>query len=102
MASSTDPEAYQQAFSQALDAVVAFKPELLLVSAGFDAYVDDPIGGLNLRAEHFQWIGAQLRAAADSVCPGRLVSVLEGGYAVDALGELVAAYGEGLCVTNRH
>ena len=90
------PADYQAAFGQVLERVVAFRPDLLLVSAGFDAYVDDPLGGLGLEAEHFQWIGARLREAADAACGGRVVSVLEGGYALEALGEVAGAYGRGL------
>ncbi|RMG08500.1 MAG: histone deacetylase [Planctomycetota bacterium] len=91
----TQPADYRAALRRALDAVVDFGPELLLVSAGFDAYADDPIGGLNLGVEDFSWIGAELRRAADAACAGRLVSALEGGYAVDALGDLAAAYAAG-------
>lgn len=93
--SETDPLDYQLAFSSALRRVSSFQPELLLVSAGFDAYVEDPVGGLGLAPEHFHWIGAQLRAVADACCGGRLVSVLEGGYDLGALGGLARTYVEG-------
>jgi acetoin utilization deacetylase AcuC-like enzyme len=96
LGASTQPVAYLDAFRAALDGVASFKPEFLLVSAGFDAYVHDPIGGLNLELEHFQTIGAELRGLADDLCGGRLVSTLEGGYAIDALGDLAAAYSSGL------
>ncbi|MBL4844978.1 MAG: histone deacetylase [Planctomycetes bacterium] len=93
--SETAPGEYQAAFASALDRVVSFEPELILVSAGFDAYVEDPVGGLGLAAEDFHWIGCELRAAADAACGGRLVSVLEGGYDLEALGGLAQAYVEG-------
>ncbi|MEZ6187975.1 MAG: histone deacetylase [Planctomycetota bacterium] len=89
--STRGPE-YRAAFAQALEALDAFRPQLLFASAGFDAYARDPIGGLGLEAEDYAWIGARLRELADAHTGGRLVSVLEGGYALDALGELVGAY----------
>lgn len=92
----TPAEEYKVAFQSAMDRLVSWKPQLVLASAGFDAYDFDPIGGLGLEAEHFQWIGAQLRAAADASCEGRLVGVLEGGYDLDALGELVRRFVEGM------
>lgn len=90
------PVDYEATFRDALAQVAAYRPQLLLVSAGFDTYVDDPLGGLGLDVEHFQWLGARLREAADAECGGRVVSVLEGGYAVDALGKIAGAYGRGL------
>lgn len=93
--SDTSPEDYQLAFASAMRRVSKFNPELLLVSAGFDAYVEDPVGGLGLAPEHFHWIGAELRAVAEACCGGRLVSVLEGGYDIGALGGLAQAYVEG-------
>ncbi|MGE0711847.1 MAG: histone deacetylase family protein [Planctomycetota bacterium] len=92
----TEPEQYQAAFRRAMDAVVAYQPQLLLISAGFDAYIDDPIGGLDLEEQHFRWLGAELRRVADATCEGRVVALLEGGYALDALGELVARFVAGL------
>ncbi len=75
-----------------LPALEAFQPELLLVSAGFDAHRDDPLAGLNLLDEDYAWVSAELRAVAERHCGGRLVSMLEGGYALDALGRSVAAH----------
>lgn len=62
-----------------------FAPELILVSAGFDAHRDDPLAQLNWSTEDFQWLGRELCAAAREICQGRLVSVLEGGYDLHAL-----------------
>jgi acetoin utilization deacetylase AcuC-like enzyme len=67
-----------------------WKPELLLVSAGFDAHVRDPLGGMNVTSAGFGALASRLRAVADEVCGGRLVLALEGGYDLDALGESVA------------
>jgi acetoin utilization deacetylase AcuC-like enzyme len=88
----TPAEAYHAHLARALDAVARFKPELLLASAGFDAYREDPIGGLNLDVEDFGRIGARLRELADACCGGRLVSALEGGYHLGRLGALAGAY----------
>jgi acetoin utilization deacetylase AcuC-like enzyme len=87
---------YREAFERAVEVVRAYEPELVLASAGFDAYARDPIGGLGLEAQDFRWIGGSLRKLADEVARGRLVSALEGGYAVEALPELVSAYVTGV------
>jgi acetoin utilization deacetylase AcuC-like enzyme len=62
-----------------------FAPELILVSAGFDAHTDDPLAQLNWETEDFQWLAHELCAVAHEICQGRLVSVLEGGYDLRAL-----------------
>jgi acetoin utilization deacetylase AcuC-like enzyme len=77
-------------------AIRRFAPELLLVSAGFDAHQDDPLGGMNLATADFVWIGSQIRLAADEYCNGRTVSCLEGGYNLNVLGTSVAGYIRGL------
>lgn len=70
---------------QLLPRIDAFAPELVLVSAGFDAHRDDPLGGLRLGSEDFAWLTAELTALADRHSGGRLVSSLEGGYDLAAL-----------------
>jgi acetoin utilization deacetylase AcuC-like enzyme len=92
----TTPDEFLNALAAALAACAEFGPDLLLVSAGFDAFKDDPIGGLHLEVEHFQTIGLAIRATAESVCEGRVVSALEGGYHLGRLGACVLAYIEGL------
>ncbi|MBI3726366.1 histone deacetylase [bacterium] len=87
---------YREAFSRALEVVSRFSPDLVIASAGFDAYAKDPIGGLGLDEDDYRWIGAELRRVADDRCCGRLVSALEGGYAIEALPGLVTAYVEGV------
>ena len=57
-----------------------FSPELIIVSAGFDAHYRDPLASLNLKAEDFGWVTRKLMDIADSSAGGRIVSVLEGGY----------------------
>jgi acetoin utilization deacetylase AcuC-like enzyme len=93
---STRPRAYFDALARALEAIARFRPDLLLVSAGFDAWKNDPIGGLHLDIEDFERIGEAVRATAESACGGRVVSALEGGYDLANLGACVAAYLDGL------
>lgn len=74
------------------DALVAFKPDILLISAGFDAHRDDPLGDFRLDTEDFGLLGAWSREMADSLCDGRVLAVLEGGYNLQALPASVDAY----------
>jgi acetoin utilization deacetylase AcuC-like enzyme len=73
-----------------------FKPEMLFISAGFDAHRDDRLGGMKLVAEDFEWITRQLREIAEQHSKGRIVSCLEGGYNLAALGDSVVAHLRGL------
>jgi acetoin utilization deacetylase AcuC-like enzyme len=73
-------------------AVKAFAPDLILVSAGFDAHRDDPLAQLNWSTADFAWLTAQICTLADEVCAGRVVSTLEGGYDLTALADSVAAH----------
>ena len=73
-----------------------FKPELLLISAGFDSHADDPLAGLMLEDDDYGWITDEMLAIADQHCAGRLVSALEGGYDLDALGRSVAVHVQSL------
>src|SRR5258705_3385772 len=64
-----------------------FSPELIIVSAGFDAHYRDPLASLNLRSEDFGWVTRKLMDVADTSAGGRIVSVLEGGYDLQGLKE---------------
>jgi len=68
-----------------LPALHSFEPDLILVSAGFDAHADDPLGQIQLQDEDFGWLTREIAAYAGESCDGRLVSVLEGGYNLKAL-----------------
>lgn len=74
----------------------AFQPELIIVSAGFDAHQDDPLASLNWGTDDFRWITRHLCALAAELCRGRLVSTLEGGYDLEALGAASRAHVEEL------
>lgn len=76
----------------------AFAPELIMISAGFDAHRDDHLASLNWQEEDYGWLTEQLVELAVGLGHGRIVSVLEGGYALDALGRSVAAHVAGLMV----
>ncbi|MFN3825175.1 MAG: histone deacetylase family protein [Pseudorhodobacter sp.] len=69
-----------------------YAPELILISAGFDAHAADPLAGLNWREADFAWLTRRLCALAADHCAGRVVSCLEGGYDLAALGASVAAH----------
>ncbi len=89
----TDGARYGEVFdARVMPALEAHRPELILVSAGFDAHRADPLAQMMLDAEDFGWIGSRLTAAAQAQCGGRLVSVLEGGYDLPALGASAAAW----------
>ncbi|MFI3198925.1 MAG: histone deacetylase family protein [Methylococcaceae bacterium] len=75
-----------------LPALRNFKPQLLLVSAGFDAHKDDPLASIMLVEEDFRWLTQELMNIADRYCDGRMISVLEGGYNLKALAASVAIH----------
>jgi acetoin utilization deacetylase AcuC-like enzyme len=78
--------------AEVIPALLDYRPELLLISAGFDAHAADPLANLNWTAEDFGWLTGRLCDVAGDVCGGRVVSTLEGGYDLDALGLSVAAH----------
>ncbi|MDO9046653.1 MAG: histone deacetylase family protein [Methylobacter sp.] len=75
-----------------LPALKNFKPDLLLISAGFDAHKDDPLASIMLVEDDFKWITQKLMTIADSCCKGRIISALEGGYNLKALAASVAIH----------
>ncbi|QIK40191.1 histone deacetylase family protein [Pontivivens nitratireducens] len=82
-------EAYE---SKVFPALEAYRPDLLILSAGFDAHKDDPLANLNWTTADFVWLTQALCDIAARHCEGRIVSILEGGYDLDALAEAVAAH----------
>ena len=75
-----------------LPALAAFAPSFLVVSAGFDAHLDDPLAQLRLQIEDFIWLTRSLVELANTCCAGRIVSLLEGGYDLHALAAGVSAH----------
>lgn len=89
----TDGAGFRQAWEGVgLPALAAFAPELLIISAGFDAHRADPLANLRLGTEDFGWITDRLLAIADAQCGGRVVSILEGGYDLTALAASAALH----------
>ena len=75
-----------------MPALESFKPQLVFVSAGFDAHRDDPLAYLKLDDEDYRWVTEKLVDVAERHAQGRVVSTLEGGYNVDALGRCVVEH----------
>jgi acetoin utilization deacetylase AcuC-like enzyme len=88
---------FQRALEKAADKI---RPELVLISAGFDAHAKDPIGSLDLEVEDFITLTKEVKAVAKTHAQSRIVSCLEGGYHLDALAECVHAHLEELLRTN--
>lgn len=92
-ARGTGSMAFRKAMTdQLLPALREFAPELLIISAGFDAHELDPLGGLQFTDEDYLWITRELMRVADETAQGRVVSVLEGGYSLDGLASGTAAH----------
>lgn len=91
---------WRRAFESLMPRVDAFAPDLILISAGFDAHVGDPIGGggQSLEAEDFAWATAAIMSVANRHAKGRVVSSLEGGYDLQALGTSALAHVRALSV----
>ena len=89
---------YIDAFTKnILPALDIYKPQLLIISAGFDAHKDDPLANINLTEQSFEKLTTMLCGIADKYCGARLVSVLEGGYNLQALARSVEAHVKIMC-----
>ena len=89
----TDGHAFRNAVEMTfLPALEAFQPELVMFSAGFDAHEEDPLASMRLREEDYAWITVEVKNIAEKYASGRIISVLEGGYALSALGRSVIAH----------
>jgi acetoin utilization deacetylase AcuC-like enzyme len=88
-----DGENFRAAYEErVLPALDRFAPEFLLVSAGFDAHVKDPLAQIRLLEPDFAWVTEKLMGVAEKHCGGKLVSVLEGGYDLEALADSTAVH----------
>jgi acetoin utilization deacetylase AcuC-like enzyme len=93
LAAGSDGAVFRQAVTQYwLPALEKFQPEFLLISAGFDAHYSDDMARLNLNETDYAWVTGVLKDVARKYSQGRIVSVLEGGYALQALGRSVLAH----------
>jgi acetoin utilization deacetylase AcuC-like enzyme len=93
LAARTSGAEFREAVTQHwLPALDRFQPEFLLISAGFDAHYEDDMGGLALKEADYLWITETLKQVAKKHAQGRIVSILEGGYALHALGRCVMTH----------
>lgn len=89
----TDGEGFRRAWGERLlPALSDFAPDFIVISAGFDAHRADPLGGLGLVEDDFGWITGEILGVARRACGGRVVSLLEGGYDLAALGRSAATH----------
>jgi acetoin utilization deacetylase AcuC-like enzyme len=95
-AGATDAD-YERVFGEvAFPVLRQFEPGLILLSAGFDAHADDPLGGMRLSASEFVRLTAAITTIADKYCDGRIVALTEGGYDLKALADCTRAVGQTL------
>ncbi|MDR3509299.1 MAG: histone deacetylase family protein [Caulobacteraceae bacterium] len=87
-----DRATWRAAFESLMTPLDAFCPDLILISAGFDAHAHDPLGEQALEAEDFAWVTRAIVSVANARCGGRIVSSLEGGYDLQALGQSALAH----------
>ncbi len=85
--SGTNSEVYFNSFEGVLKKLKDFKPEFILLSSGFDAHARDPLAQVNLISKDFYEITKRIVSVANNICDGKIVSILEGGYDLDALRE---------------
>jgi acetoin utilization deacetylase AcuC-like enzyme len=93
MAAGGTDDDYRRVFDETLvPALTAFRPEALIISAGFDAHKDDPLAGMKLTAEGYTHLTSIVLEAARPTCGGRILSLLEGGYDLAALSASVESH----------
>ncbi|MEM9102503.1 MAG: histone deacetylase family protein [Pseudomonadota bacterium] len=77
---------------EVISSLEKWKPDFLLISAGFDAHKADPLAQLNLQTDDYAWLGHQVSRLANRFCPGRIVASMEGGYHLEALADSASAF----------
>ncbi|VEG90371.1 histone deacetylase family protein [Legionella spiritensis] len=103
LSAGTRGNEYRQRFEDTfLSRLQDYNPEILFVSAGFDAHRLDPIGGLNLAEDDYFWLGETLARLANTCCNGRIISTLEGGYHLRALANSTHSYLTGISQACQH
>ncbi len=96
---SMDPDLYCARFADAVvTAADRFRPDAILIAAGFDTHAADPIGNMRLQDHHYATLTAAMLTLADRYCDGKLVSILEGGYHPDILRRAVVTHCQALRV----
>lgn len=92
----TTREEYLNIFEKGLRTIEKFKPNFILISAGFDSHADDPLGGVGLKEEDFELLTIKICQLAQNICKGRVASFLEGGYNLEKLAASVIHHIHGL------
>jgi acetoin utilization deacetylase AcuC-like enzyme len=93
LAAGSGSRAFRLSYEERIfPALKKFNPDFILISAGFDGHVMDPLADLELTEDDFFWVTREIKGIAEKHCDGRLVSCLEGGYNLNILGESVAAH----------
>ncbi|EQA63306.1 histone deacetylase family protein [Leptospira alexanderi serovar Manhao 3 str. L 60] len=93
MQANSDNQAYIQKFKEVvIPTMEHFGPDVVLISAGFDAHKEDPLGGMNITTKGFEDLTKIVLESADKICEGKVLSFLEGGYNLTALSESVEAH----------
>ncbi len=91
-ADSNDKDYLPVIKNKLIPAMFSFKPDLIIISAGFDAHQNDPLANINITTECYGEMTQLIKSAAQEICQGRLISMLEGGYDYDALSDSVYAH----------
>ncbi|MGZ8252213.1 MAG: histone deacetylase family protein, partial [Methylophilaceae bacterium] len=103
LAAHTDGKGFRKVYENEIKpALINFKPEMIFISAGFDAHRDDPLAKLGLTKEDYIWMTRTLMDIAAKYCHARIVSVLEGGYDLTALAESATAHIHQLAIDQMH
>jgi len=97
---NTGRDGMRAAWEGHFEAMRAFKPDLIVVSAGFDAHADDPLSGLNWSLSDYEWLGQAITDEARTLCGGRILTILEGGYDLAVLQAGTEKYVNGLTGTS--
>ena len=93
MPANSDDGDYAAAFAERIvPALDRFRPQVLMISAGFDAHAEDPLAHIQLTDDAYESMTRALVAVADAHCDGRIVSLLEGGYSLRTLGRCVVRH----------
>ena len=93
LAPGAGSEEFRQGYTdKILPALRAFAPDFVMISAGFDSHIQDPLAQMRLHTTDFAWVTAEILKVADEFCGGKVISTLEGGYDLDALAASAAAH----------
>ena len=89
LSAGTQPHEFLNAYESIFKKLKTFKPEFILLSAGFDAHKDDPLAQINLESKDYYTLTKRILTLSKQLCSGKVVSILEGGYDLNALKESV-------------